>query len=164
MNIVKALFTTLLLAAPMVSLPALAEQAAAHEQILGDLVLHHAWARATPAGAKSGAAYVEIENKGDQPDRLLGVTSTVATKAALHQMSMENDVMAMQPAGALDIPAHARVALKLHGPHIMLMGLKQPLKEGSTFPMTLTFEKAGSVDLQVVVGKIGAMDSMDVMQ
>lgn len=161
MNIVKTLFAALLLSTPVMSLPGLVQSAAAHEQTLGNLVLHHAWARATPGGAKSGAAYVEIENKGDQPDKLLGAAADIAEMVEIHKMSMENDVMVMKPAGALDIPAHGKVELKPHGLHIMLMGLKHPLKEGDTFPVTLTFEKAGSVELQVVVDKVDAMDSMD---
>lgn len=160
MNIVKTLFAALLLTAPALTLPGLVETASAHEQTAGDLVLHHAWARATPGGAKSGAAYVEIENKGDQPDKLLGAASDVAAMVEIHTMSMENDMMVMKPAGVLDIPAHGKVVLKPHGLHIMLMGLKQPLKEGDTFAVTLSFEKAGNVELQVVVDKIDAMESM----
>jgi copper(I)-binding protein len=132
--------------------------AAAHEQKLGDLVLHHAWSRANPAGAKSGAVFVTIENTGDTPDQLLGASSDVAAMTEIHQMSMENDVMTMKPAGILDIPAHGTVELKPHGLHIMLMGLKQRFAEGDTFAVTLTFAKAGSVTLQVVVDKVDAMD------
>lgn len=125
--------------------------ATAHEQTHGDLILHHAWARATPGGAKTGAAYVRIENHGMQADKIIGVASPIAAKVEIHTMSMENDVMVMKPAGDVEIPSHGTVELKPHGLHIMLMGLKQPLKEGDTFPVTLTFEKAGPVDLQVVV-------------
>ena len=66
-------------------------------------------------------------------------------------------MMTMKPAGAVDIPAHGKVELKPHGLHVMLMGLKKPLAEGDTFVVTLTFAKAGSVDLQVVVGKVDDM-------
>ncbi len=133
--------------------------ASAHEQKLGDLVLHHAWSRANPAGAKSGAVFVTIENTGDTPDQLLGASSDVAAMTEVHQMSMENDMMTMKPAGILDIPAHGKVELKPHGLHIMLMGLKQRFAEGDTFAVTLTFAKAGSVVLQVVVGKVDAMSA-----
>ena len=133
--------------------------AAAHEQKLGDLVLHHAWSRANPAGAKSGAVFVTIENTGDMPDQLLSASSDVAAMTEIHQMSMENDIMVMKPAGILDIPAHGKVELKPHGLHIMLMGLKQRFAEGDTFAVTLTFAKAGSVTLQVVVDKVDAMGS-----
>lgn len=146
-----------LLAAAFLSLGALSATADAHEQKLGDLVLHHAWSRATPGGAKSGAAYVEIENTGNEPDQLIGASSDVAAMTEVHQMSMDGGMMTMKPAGAVDIPAHGKVELKPHGLHVMLMGLKKPLAEGDTFVVTLTFAKAGSVDLQVVVGKVDDM-------
>lgn len=133
----------------------------AHEQKIGDLILHHAWSRANPAGAKSGAVFVEIENTGDTADQLLSVSTDVAAMADVHEMSMDNDMMTMKAVGALDIPPHAKVELKPHGLHIMLMGLKKRFAEGDTFPVTLTFAKAGTVTLQVVVDKAGAMESMD---
>lgn len=146
-----------LLAAAFLSLGALSATADAHEQKLGDLVLHHAWSRATPNGAKSGAAYVEIENTGNEADQLVGASSDVAAMTEVHQMSMDGDMMTMKPAGAVDIPAHGKVELKPHGLHVMMMGLKKPLAEGDTFVVTLTFAKAGKVDLQVVVGKVDDM-------
>ena len=147
------------LLACLLALGSLGTVAAAHEQKLGDLVLHHAWSRANPAGAKSGAVFVTIENTGDMPDQLLSASSDVAAMTEIHQMSMENDIMVMKPAGLLDIPAHGKVELKPHGLHIMLMGLKQRFAEGDTFSVTLTFAKAGSVTLQVVVDKVDAMGS-----
>jgi copper(I)-binding protein len=135
--------------------------ATAHEQKLGDLVLHHAWSRATPGGAKAGAVYVVIENTGDIPDQLIGVSTDIAAMAHLHEMSMANDMMNMKSMDSLDIPPHAKVELKPQGLHIMLMGLKQHFAEGDTFPITLTFAKAGSVTLQVVVDKVDAMGSMN---
>lgn len=143
------------------SLTAFGPLAAAHEQKVGDLILHHAWSRANPAGAKSGAVFVVIENTGDTADQLLSVATDVAAMSAVHQMSMDNDVMTMKPAGFLDIPPHAKVELKPQGLHIMLMGLKKRFAEGDTFPVTLTFAKAGTVTLQVVVDKVDAMESMD---
>ena len=69
----------------------------------------------------------------------------------LHQMQMQGDVMRMRQVDAIDIPANKSVALEPGGLHIMLVGLKAPLKEGDRFPMTLTFEKAGEVKVDVVV-------------
>jgi copper(I)-binding protein len=151
----KKLFTFLF--AAFIAIAGITGLAAAHEQKLGDLILHHGWARATPAGAKTGAGYVKIENTGDTPDQLLSVSSDIAAMTEIHQMTMENDMMKMGPAGAIDIPAHGVVELKPHGLHIMMMGLKKPLVEGDTFPVTLTFAKAGKVDLQIVVGKVDDM-------
>ena len=151
----KKLFTFLF--AALIATTTLAGLSLAHEQKLGALILHHAWSRATPAGAKTGAAYVKIENTGDTPDQLLSVASDIAAKTEVHQMTMENDMMKMGPAGVIDIPPHGVVELKPHGLHIMMMGLKKPLTEGDTFPVTLTFAKAGKVDLQIVVGKVDDM-------
>jgi copper(I)-binding protein len=146
-------------AAAFIALGGLSLSAAAHEQKAGDLMLEHAWARATPGGAKAGAVFVTIENHGAEADQLVGASSDVAAMTELHQMVMENDVMKMSPAGIIDIPSHGKVELKPHGLHIMLMGLKQPLVEGDTFVVTLEFAKAGKVDLQVVVDKVDAMGS-----
>lgn len=151
----KKLFTFLF--AAFIAVGSFGNLAAAHEQKLGDLILHHAWSRETPKGAKTGAAYVKIENTGDSPDQLLSVASDIAAMTEVHQMTMDNDMMKMGAAGPVDIPAHGTVELKPHGLHIMLMGLKKPLSQGDTFPVTLTFAKAGKVDLQVVVGKVDDM-------
>jgi copper(I)-binding protein len=130
--------------------------AAAHEFKLGDLVLHHPWARATPGGAKAGAAYVRIDNHGMAADKLIGASAAIAAKVEIHNMSMENGAMVMAPAGDIEIPSHGSVELAPHGLHIMLMGLKQPLVEGETFPVTLTFEKSGDVEVDVLVEAIGS--------
>lgn len=140
---------------------AFAFPAFAHEQQIGNLLLHHAWARATPAGAKTGAVYVRIDNHGMEADRLIGVAGAIAAKVEVHNMTMSGDTMQMGPAGEVEIPSHGSVALEPHGLHIMLMGLTKPLNEGDTFPVTLTFEKAGSVDLQVVVEPIGSDGAHD---
>lgn len=145
----------------LAAVAALAAPSFAHEQKLGDLVLHHAWARATPAGAKTGAVYVRIENHGMAEDKLIGVASDIAAKVEVHNMTMDNGTMVMGPAGELPIPMHGTLELAPHGLHIMLMGLKKPLSEGDTFPVTVTFEMAGAIDLQVVVEAIGSEGGHD---
>ena len=113
-----------------------------------------AWARATPAKAENGVAYLTI--RSPTPDRLVSVSSPVAKKAELHTMSMEGMVMKMRPLAGLDIAAGQPVTLKPGGEHIMLLGLSEPLLEGQSFPLTLTFEKAGMRELTVAVEKPGA--------
>ncbi|MBL8710115.1 MAG: copper chaperone PCu(A)C [Rhodospirillaceae bacterium] len=147
---------TRFLAAAFMAVAALATPALAHDQQLGDLLLHHPWARATPGGAKAGAAYLRIENHGDTADTLIGASADIAALVEIHMMSMENDMMVMGPAGEVEIPAHGTVELKPHGLHIMLMGLKRPLKEGETVPVTITFARAGSIVLEVKVEAIDA--------
>lgn len=120
-----------------------------------ELKVADAWARATPGKAENGAAYLTIQSP--TADRLVSISSPVAKKAELHTMSMAGTVMQMRPIAGLDIPAGQPVTLKPGGEHIMLLGLKGPLREGQSFPMTLTFEKAGTRDVNVAVEKLGAM-------
>jgi periplasmic copper chaperone A len=118
------------------------------------LEVNNAWARATPAKAEVGAAYVTILSPIS--DRLVSASSPVAKKAELHTMAMQDMVMKMRPIAGLDIPAGQPVTLKPGGEHIMLMGLNQPLHEGQSFPLTLDFEKAGPRTVTVTVEKADA--------
>lgn len=115
------------------------------------------WARATPGGAQTGAAYMTIVNGAAADDRLVAASTPVAGSAQIHEMSMENGVMKMRQIPGLDVKAGATVSLAPDGYHVMLIGLKQPLKEGDSFPLTLTFAKSGKQVVQVKVAKIGAM-------
>ncbi len=114
------------------------------------------WARATPGGARTGAVYMTIVNHGATDDRLVAASTPVAGAAQIHEMSMDNGVMKMRPIPALDVKPGATVALAPGGYHVMLLNLKQPLKDGDSFPLTLTFAKSGKQDVQVSVAKIGA--------
>ncbi len=136
---------------------ALAAASAALAQT-NQLEVSHAWARATPAKAETGAAYVTIQSP--TADRLLSATSPVAKKVELHTMEMAGMVMKMRPIAGLDIPAGQEVALKPGGEHIMLIGLQHPLREGQSFPLTLNFENAGAHTVTVAVEKAGAMPGM----
>jgi copper(I)-binding protein len=118
--------------------------------------VQNAWARATAAGATAGGVFLTMMDKG-APDRLVSASTPVAAMAEVHETVNDNGVMRMRPVPALPVPANQPVELKPGGYHIMLMGLKQQLKDGETFPVTLTFEKAGSVTATVHVEKAGAM-------
>ena len=119
------------------------------------LKVNNAWAGATPGKSENGAAYLTIQSP--TADRLVSASSPVAKKAELHTMSMQGMVMKMRPIADIDIPAGQAVTLQPGGMHIMLVGLAKPLQTGQTFPLTLTFEKAGSRTVNVAVEKIGAM-------
>ncbi len=121
----------------------------------GQLEVDNAWARATPGKSAIGAAYVTIHSP--TADKLVAASTPVAKKAELHTMSMSGMVMKMRPVASIDIPAGQAVTLQPGGFHIMLVGLAKPLKTGQTFPLTLTFEKAGSRTVNVAVETIGAM-------
>lgn len=110
----------------------------------GDLVITQPWSRATPGGAKTGAGYLTIENKGSAPDRLVAVSGDVAGRIEVHEMAVNNGVMTMRPLEkGLVIEPGKTVALAPGGYHLMLMELKSPLKQGDKLPVTLEFEKAG---------------------
>ena len=121
----------------------------------GQIDLKDAWARATPGKAENGAAYVTIVSP--TADRLVSVSSPAAKKAGLHSMTMDGGVMKMRPLAGIDVPANESVTLKPGGTHIMLQGLSEPLQAGKSFPLTLTFEKAGQREVEVAVEKPGAM-------
>ena len=122
-----------------------------------DVMVMHPWARATPAGAQVGAAYATIENKGAAADRLVSATADIADHVEIHEMSMADGVMKMrQLTGGLELPAGKAVELKPGGYHLMLIGLKHPLKVGETIKGTLTFEKAGAMPVELKVEPIGA--------
>jgi periplasmic copper chaperone A len=121
----------------------------------GSLEVKDAWARATPAKAANGAVYLTIESA--VPDRLTGASTPVAGKAELHRMTMQGNVMRMRQIAGIDLPAGQPVTLKPGGLHIMLLGLKQPLKKGDKFPLTLDFAKAGAQTVDVSIEGVGAM-------
>jgi periplasmic copper chaperone A len=134
----------------------------AHGGKAGDIEIKHPYATPTPAGAVNGAAYIAtLQNTGKQPDRLLRASSPVAARAEIHTMSMDSaGVMRMREAGEIALAPGTTIKMRPgDGYHVMLMGLKQPLKEGDSFPMTLEFERGGKTEVKVVVQvpKAGAM-------
>ncbi|WP_051661031.1 copper chaperone PCu(A)C [Bosea sp. 117] len=132
------------------------QPAGAHEYKLGTLEIAHPWARMTPAGAKVGGGYLTVANAGDAPDRLVGVTAEVADHVEIHEMSVKDGVMTMRmlPDG-VEVPAKGEVKFAPGGYHLMLMGLKQPLKQGERVKGTLTFTKAGTVAVEFAVEGMG---------
>jgi copper(I)-binding protein len=134
-----------------------ASVSAAHEFKVGDLEIGHPWSRATPAGAKVAGGYLTITNNGGAPDRLVSITSDIADKSEVHEMAVKDGVMTMRPVeGGLEIPAGGKVELKPSGYHVMFTGLRQQPKQGENFAATLTFEKAGSVDVEFAVEALGS--------
>ena len=115
-----------------------------------------AWARATTSAAATGVVYLSLADTGPAADRLVGVATPVAAHADMHIMVMEGNVMQMRPVDAVDVKPGERIQFKPSGLHIMLTDLKQPLTRGERFPLTLDFEKAGKVDVEVLVLPIGA--------
>jgi len=124
----------------------------------GDISLEKPWSRATPSGAPVGAGYVTLKNAGAAADKLLSATAPdIAGKVEIHEMSMDGGVMKMRemPSG-LPTPPGQSVELKPGGNHLMMTGLRAPLKEGQTLKATLRFEKAGEIPVEMKVEPIGA--------
>jgi periplasmic copper chaperone A len=146
-----------LFAATLLNLSA-ASLAHAHGFTLGDIHIAHPYASATVQGQSVGGVFFKaIENKGAAADKLLAasVNPSFAERTELHTMNTENDVMRMRQVKAIDIPAKTSVpmtrGLHKNGYHVMLMDLKAPLKVGDKLPLTLTFKKAGTVEVMVYV-------------
>ena len=116
----------------------------------GAITVKEPYARATIGQQKVSAAYMTIETSGG-PDRLVAVASPLAGKVELHAHLHEGGVMKMREVEAIDVAPGKPAKLETGGLHIMIMDLKQPLKAGETIPLTLTFEKAGKVEVQVPV-------------
>ncbi|MBO6720110.1 MAG: copper chaperone PCu(A)C [Rhizobiaceae bacterium] len=128
-----------------VASPALAEES---------IRVFDAWARATILASRPGAAYLTIESAAE--DRLLGVTMPVAGQVMIHAVEKDGDISRMKHIETLELPAGERVTLAPGGMHLMLMGLQDKLSEGTTFPMTLSFENAGEITVEVSVLGIAA--------
>ena len=122
----------------------------AHGYKVGAIDIGHPYARATAAGQSVGGGFLKLSN-GGAADRLVAARTAVAASVELHTMRLEGDVMRMRQLDAIELPAGRTVELEPGGTHLMLMGLKAPLKAGQSFPMVLKFEKAGEVTVDVSV-------------
>jgi periplasmic copper chaperone A len=105
---------------------------------------------ATGARAVTGAAFMRITNESGADDRLVAVRTAAAARAEIHVDAMTGGVSTMRPmADGVPVPAGQTVVLERGGIHVMLMGLRPPLAEGATVPLTLVFERAGAIDVTV---------------
>jgi periplasmic copper chaperone A len=118
---------------------------------VGDVAIHDAWARGSLGQTKTSAAYMILEVTGERVDRLIAAASPVAETAELHTHVMDSDVARMRPVDAVEIAPGTPTVLEPGGLHIMLTGLGRKLVEGETLPLSLTFESAGQVDLEVPI-------------
>lgn len=153
MKSLRLLFATALLAA------AAASAAHDHETKAGALTIAAAWARASASGQVNGAAYMTIRNAGAS-DRLVAASAPVADVVELHTHVMDGTTIRMRKVETIDITAGTTTELKPGGLHVMLIGLKAPLKAGEKFPLTLRFERAGEVKIDVPVRAIDAAATM----
>ena len=131
--------------------------ALADDYKLGQLEISQPWARATAPTAPAGGGFLTITNRGTATDRLIAVRTPVAEQAQIHEMKMDGSVMRMRELErGLEIPAGATLTLAPGGFHLMLMGLKKPLTKDTRVPLTLVFEKAGTIDVELAIEAMGA--------
>jgi periplasmic copper chaperone A len=155
-----AWFLKSLLALCVLGIVAHAEPANAKDYRIGSLRIDHPWAIATPSGAKVGAGYLKITNEGTQPDRLVALTSPAARKVAAHASVKEGDVIKMRLLEqGVEIKPGETAELNPEGMHIMFEGLNAPLVAGARVKATLTFEKAGSIEVEYTVEPLGTKAS-----
>lgn len=133
-----------------------AHPAAAHGYDAGDLQVRHPWTRATPPGAQVAAGYLEIRNSGRQPDRVVGASTPVAERVELHVVARDGDILKMREVKGFEVPARQRLTLRPGGSHLMIVGLTRPLVKGERIPLTLRFERAGELQIELEVQPAGS--------
>jgi copper(I)-binding protein len=133
---------------------------------LAEMKVNDAYARAAGPTAKAGAAFMVLENTGEEDDRLVAASSDVAVRVELHtHLDMGDGVMKMtEVEEGFPVPAGGTHALARGGDHVMFMGLTRPMNDGDMVEVTLTFEKAGDVVVAIPVDlqrqDMGGMESM----
>lgn len=133
--------------------------AGAHDYRVGALRIDHPWARATAPAQKVGAGYLTIRNEGAEGDRLLAARTPLVPMVELHTHEIDaQGVARMRQIEAIDVPSGATVELAPGGLHLMFMGLVEPLRDGARFPVTLEFERAGAVEVEMQVEPAGSAD------
>jgi copper(I)-binding protein len=142
----------LLLASVLLTLPA-------HAQQQGDIAVTTPWTRAAGQGG-TGAGFLTIANRGSAADRLVGASSPIARVVEIHTHLREGDILRMRPVAAVDLPPGGTVTLQPGGFHLMLIGLKEPLIQGQSVPLTLRFERAGELQVMLAVQPAGARGPM----
>lgn len=109
------------------------------------------WARPTVNGQSSAAAYLVIRNYGPGADRLVSVSSPAANMAGVHRSQISGGVARMRSAGSIVVPPGKMLAMAPGGLHVMLMGLKNPLRTGATLPLTVLFEHGGERQIRLPI-------------
>lgn len=147
-------------AAFALALAGLIPSASAHEYTVGQITVVHPWAAATPPGATTGAAYMQIVNKGKKPVNIVKLSTPVADKVELHFMTMKKGIMRMRPI-KLPMRVKGSTTLELNHDsfHLMLIGLKKPLAEEEMVPLTLTLEGGKSIEINLYIEAVGATAS-----
>jgi periplasmic copper chaperone A len=121
------------------------------------ITVQEAWARATPPGAKIAAGYLTVRNAG-AADKLVSASSPAAERVETHVTMRDGDISRMREVKGYEVPARGTLELKPGGSHLMLVNIKAPLKEGTSVPLTLRFEKAGEIKTELQVRPLSGGD------
>ncbi len=113
------------------------------------ITISGAWARLNPVAGRPAAVYLTIVNHGRADDRLVAASSAFAERIEIHRQSMTDGISRMRRLETLEISAGTEVTLQPGGIHLMLIG-PGPEKIGS-FPLTLNFEVAGEIEIEVAI-------------
>lgn len=147
------------IAAALCALALTAMSASAHDYAIGPLKIMHPWARTTPNGAVVGAGFLKIKNDGAASDRLMGGTVEAASRLEIHETSADRGVTKMRELeSGLEIRSGQTIELRPGGIHLMFKDLTRPLQNGERIKGTLTFEKAGKVEVEYLVQPVGAQE------
>ena len=148
--------------AQIVTLAIATTPAGSVEYSIGNLHIAAPWMRATPKGASVASGYMTITNRGNEPDRLLSIESDIATSVEVHEMSTSGEVMKMRPLEKpLEIEPGGAVELKPGGYHLMFSHLKQGVNAGDKVRVTMVFEKAGKIEIELPAAGIAAKGPSD---
>ena len=123
----------------------------AQEFTSGSVQIVAPWSRALPPNAPNGAAYFRVENSGGESDRIVSARTDIADTVEIHTHEMDGGMMKMRRVGSVEVPAAGGVRFRPRGLHLMLFGLKEPLAGGTSYVLTVVFEKAGELDVSVDV-------------
>ena len=126
----------------------------AQEFTSGSMTIVAPWSRALPPNAPNGAAYFRVENSGGEPDRIVSARTDIAESVEIHTHEMDGGMMKMRRVESVKVPAGGEARFKPRGLHLMLFGLKEPLAGGTSYALTVVFEKAGEVDVSVDVKRV----------
>lgn len=138
----------------------LAAPSQAHEYRAGDIVIGHPWTRAVSANAPTAAGYLSLTNRGAEADRLVAAETPMASRVEMHEMSLADGVMRMRPLqGGIPLTPGGTVWLRPGGSHLMLVDPDGAFAQGSRVPLTLRFERAGEVTVELEVAGAGARDA-----
>jgi len=121
---------------------------------LAQIEIENAWTRATPPGEETAAGYLTIRNKSSSPDHLIRAASPLAARVQMHVHLHDGDVMRMRQVQGYDIPARGSLELTPGVAHLMFVDIKRPFKQGEQIPVTLRFERAGEMKVELRVGRL----------